>query len=86
MTLPPTGTKLGLILRTNEAFGNMTEIKYVVANSPLFDTCIVSLEGDAVGFVKPRSMKDTIAAFVETQAAASNQLELIVVPTAAISV
>ncbi len=65
----------------------MTEIRDVVANSPLEnllpkDTCIVSLKGDAVGFVKPRSMKDTIAAFIETQAAASKQLEFIVVPTA----
>lgn len=87
VTLPPTGTKLGLILRTNHGYGNMTEIRDVVANSPLEnllpkDTCIVSLKGDAVGFVKPRSMKDTIAAFIETQAAASKQLEFIVVPTA----
>eukprot|EP00574_Skeletonema_japonicum_P006003 CAMPEP_0201717148 /NCGR_PEP_ID=MMETSP0593-20130828/2943_1 /ASSEMBLY_ACC=CAM_ASM_000672 /TAXON_ID=267983 /ORGANISM="Skeletonema japonicum, Strain CCMP2506" /LENGTH=462 /DNA_ID=CAMNT_0048207117 /DNA_START=10 /DNA_END=1398 /DNA_ORIENTATION=- len=91
LTLPPTGTKLGLILRTNEAFGNMTEIKDVVADSPLEnfipkDVHIVSLRGDAIGFVQPRSMKDTIAAFTEVQAAASKQLEFIVVPTSATSV
>ncbi|KAL7497036.1 hypothetical protein ACHAWT_005353 [Skeletonema menzelii] len=90
LTLPPTGTKLGLILTTNTASGNMTEIKDVVANSPLMnlipkDICIVSLKGDAIGFVQPRSMQDTIESFAKVQTAASRQIEFIVVPTDTIS-
>ena len=90
LTVPPTGTKLGLTLRTNPAAGNLTEIKDVVENSPLMglipkDVRIMSLKGDAIGFVQPRSMKDTIESFTKMQAAASKQMEFIVVPTDATS-
>ncbi len=86
LTLPQAGTKLGLILKTNTALGNMTEIKEVVANSPLAtqipkDVCIVSLKADVIGSVQARSMQDTIASFSKVQEAASKQLEIIVVPT-----
>jgi len=85
LTLPPKGTKLGLILKTNKTLGNMTEIVDVVENSPLMnlipkDVCIVSLKAGAIGFVQPRTMKDTVESFGKVQAAASKQLEMIVAP------
>ena len=60
--LPPTGTKLGLILKTNNSLGNMTEITQVVENSPLMnlipkDACIVSPKADVTGSVQPRSIR-----------------------------
>ena len=44
------------------------------------DVCIVSLKAGAIGFVQPRSMKDTVESFGKVQAAASKQLEMIVAP------
>ena len=63
----------------------MTEIVDVDENSPLMnlipkDVCIVSLKAGAIGFVQPRSMKDTVESFGKVQAAASKQLEMIVAP------
>lgn len=86
VTLPPYGTKLDLIFKTNRNMGNMTEVVEVIEGSPLMNqipnsVCIVTLKSDIIGCAQPRSMQETIAFFSKVQAAASRQLEMVVVPT-----